>query len=241
MSVVKTTEEFSTRRKVRYGVPSDNSTLSASRANNASFSPHKYFYAKDQDGNDAYFIEFNIGDFNFDEITIRTEGKRLIVKGKSESKDPAKEEFSREFTRDFTLPSNVDPYSIKAQLDEATRQLSLIGQLTYEPKSTASSITSSTVDRNAKIGSIREIQSGNRSIDYEIYLGNEFKDGKSTIELSGYNALTIRVVKSDWDKYGDVNLELKRQIKLPPNANAQNIEQGIDSYLAILIVKVPLK
>ncbi len=79
MSVVKTTEEFSSRRKVRYGGPPDASSSSSSctprsSSTNASFSPHKYFYAKDQDGNNAYFIEFNIGDFNFDEITIRTEG-----------------------------------------------------------------------------------------------------------------------------------------------------------------------
>jgi hypothetical protein len=76
MSIVKTTEEFSSRRKVRYGAPPDASSSSSSHRSttNASFSPHKYFYGKDQDGNHAYFIEFNIGDFNFDEITIRTEG-----------------------------------------------------------------------------------------------------------------------------------------------------------------------
>jgi hypothetical protein len=77
MSVVKTTEEFSSRRKVRYGQPPDASSTSSLHrtSTNASFSPHKYFYGKDNEGHDAYFIEFNIGDFNFDEITIRTEGK----------------------------------------------------------------------------------------------------------------------------------------------------------------------
>jgi HSP20 family molecular chaperone IbpA len=164
------------------------------------------------------------------------------VKGKTESQKPAKEEYSREFTRDFTLPLNVDPFSIKAQLDEATRQLSLIGQVTNEQaKLTQSMANASLVDKNAKIGSIREVQADPKVIDYEVFLGNELKDGKSTIELSSYNTLTIRVVKSDRDAYGDVNLELKRQIKLPVNANAQNIEHGIDSFSAILIVKVPLK
>ncbi len=169
------------------------------------------------------------------------EGRRLIVKGKSESKVPAKEEFTREFTRDFTLPLNVDPYSIKAQLDEATRQLSLIGQVNEQAKLTQSMANASLVDKNAKVGSIREVQADPKVIDYEVFLGNEFKDGKSTIELNGYNTLTIRIVKNDRDAYGDVNLELKRQIKLPANANAQNIEHGIDSFSAILIVKVPLK
>lgn len=77
MSIVKTTEEFSTRRKVRYGA--GESTTSkyplTSSSVNASLSPHKSFYGRDSDGVDAYFIEFNIGDFNFDEISIRTEGK----------------------------------------------------------------------------------------------------------------------------------------------------------------------
>ena len=46
--------------------------------------------------------------------------------------DEDSEELSREFTRDFTLPGNVDQYSIKAQLEETTRQLTLIGQLTED-------------------------------------------------------------------------------------------------------------
>lgn len=80
-SIVRTTEEFSTRRKVRYGHNSANElkehkspyTITPSSVN-ATLSPHKCYYAKDQDNNQAYFIEFNVGDFNFDEITIRTEG-----------------------------------------------------------------------------------------------------------------------------------------------------------------------
>ena len=76
-TIVKTTEEFSTRRKVRYGAGDlgKGQTYSLSPSSiSASLSPHKSFYGADQDGNNAYFIEFNIGDFNFDEITIRTEG-----------------------------------------------------------------------------------------------------------------------------------------------------------------------
>lgn len=79
-TIVKTTEEFSTRRKVRYGAGSTNEATGTKPYSltpsivNATLSPHKCHYGKDQDGNDAYFIEFNIGDFNFDEITIRTEG-----------------------------------------------------------------------------------------------------------------------------------------------------------------------
>ena len=78
-TTVKTTEEFSSRRKLRYGASGELGkspmySLSPSSVS-ASISPHKYHYGKDQDGNEAYFIEFNIGDFNFDEISIRTEGR----------------------------------------------------------------------------------------------------------------------------------------------------------------------
>ena len=73
--VVRTTEEFCTRRKVRYGTGEVSETKSAPQATvSATLTPHKVFYDKDSDGNNAYFIEFTIGDFNFDEITIRTEG-----------------------------------------------------------------------------------------------------------------------------------------------------------------------
>lgn len=248
-SRVKTTEEFSSRRKIRYGAgaePRSAKPMTASSIN-ASLSPHKYHYGKDQDNNEAYFIEFNIGDFNFDEISIRTEGHRLIVQGKSQTGHDA-EEMSREFTRDFTLPTNVDQFSIKAQLDEATRQLTLIGQIVQEAEkqsativnSSSSSEFNSSFRASAKLGSMKENHSA-KSFDYEIYLGNELKDGQTTIEITGYNTLIVRVVKNDWDTNGDFSFELKRQIKLPAGANPQNIEHGIDSRSASLLIKVPVK
>lgn len=255
MSKVRTVEEFSTRRKLRYGGPPDpdaplssaTKDLSLSPRTNASFSPHKSSYGRDQDGNTAYFIEFNIGDFNFDEITIRAEdNRRLVVKGKSESKKGGKEEFSREFTRDFTLPTNVDPNSIKAQLDDVTRQLSLICAIKNDYESgnslTESNSYGSSSAATKPIGSIKET-AGSRSIDYEIFLGSDLKDGRSSIELTSYNTLTVKVSKSTSDSHGDSNLELKRQIKLPSNANAQNIEHHIKSSHphGYLVVKVPLK
>ena len=173
-TIVKTTEEFSTRRKLRY-CSNENKipyTLNSS-ALAANISPHTCYYDKDQDGASIYLIEFKIGEFNFDEISIRTEGHRLIVQGKSkQGKDP--DELSREFTRDFTLPNNVDQYSIRAQLDEATRQLSLIGMVKSAASSESSrkmsnynltsEITSATTTSaaddsllaKAKLGSIKE-------------------------------------------------------------------------------------
>ncbi|CAF0920467.1 unnamed protein product [Brachionus calyciflorus] len=253
-TVVKTTEEFSSRRKVRYGAGNSNPSETRSKpltpsTTNASLSPHKSYYGKDQDDQDAYFVEFNIGDFNFDEITIRTEGRRLIVNGKSKLGQDS-EELSREFKREFTLPNDVDQYSIKAQLDEATRQLLLIGQVVqveqekqqhqHHTFTSASSEFSSSSVLTAKIGSIKENRTA-KSLDYEIYLGNDLKEGQTTIEITGYNTLIVRVVKNDWDKNGDFSYELKRQIKLPTGANPQNIEHGIDRRAASLLIKVPIK
>lgn len=181
----------------------------------------------------------------------------MIVQGKSRV-DHGKEELSREFTRDFTLPANVDQFSIKAQLDEATRLLTLFGRVKQAVAAGGSSSSSNGdylstmnslslksastewVTSSTKIGSVNETH-GSRSIDYEVYLGQDLKDGSVGIEISGYNNLVIRVSKSDWDKYGDFSFELKRQIKLPPGTNAQNIEHGIDPRTACLFVKVPLK
>ena len=81
-TIVKTSEEFSSRRKIRYGGGGDSSNIYKEKplysltpsSINASITPHKCYYGKDADENNAYFIEFNIGDFRFDEITIRTEG-----------------------------------------------------------------------------------------------------------------------------------------------------------------------
>lgn len=71
-TLVKTTEEFCSRRKVRYG--SGAPPAKPLTASTATLSPHKFYYGKDVQGTPSYFIEFNIGDFNFDEISIRTEG-----------------------------------------------------------------------------------------------------------------------------------------------------------------------
>ena len=245
MSVIKTTEEFSSTRRFRYGGAPDPesktvSTTSSSRpvAHTATFSPHKSFFGRDENNNEGYYIEFNIGDFNFDEITIKTEGKRLIVKGQSKGVN-GREEVSKQFTRDFTLPYDVDPFSIKAQLDEHTRVLTLIGQISEELKRLNATASTSNVGKR-NIGSIKENHTANL-LNYQIFLGNEFKEGKASIELNGYNTLTVRVTKLENDKFGDANMEFKRTIKLPPNANPQNIEHMIDSYTASLVLKVPLK
>jgi HSP20 family molecular chaperone IbpA len=241
MSIVKTTEEFSSRRKIRYGAGRGDSPLkSYSLSSSAALSPHKTFFAEDISGNTAYFIEFNIGEFQFDEITIRTEGQRLIVQGKSKVNEDGGDELKREFKRDFTLPANVDPYSIKAQLDEATRVLSLIGQL-VPLKSTTKSTESSLIDStNLKVGSIKENRASNH-IEYEIYLGSELQNGIPNIEINGYNNLIVRVISKGWDTFGDYDFQLTRQIKLPTNADAHQISHGIDTRRSLLLIKLPLK
>ena len=193
-------------------------------------------------------------------------GRRLIVQGKSNIGEKTNE-LSREFNREFRLPDEVDPYSIQAQLDEKTRMLSLICQLNeirqtdkqsevssslsssanFAFNSSASSLVSASTlntaisaQSTAKIGQVKENKTPT-TIDYEIYLGNDLKDGQINFEIANYNTLIVKIAKSDWDKSGDLNLELKRHLKLPANANPQHIEQGIDNRTGTLVIKVPLK
>lgn len=292
MSRIVTTEEFTTRRKIRGtgpnaggGAGSSTSSLRSKQypltplSVNASLSPYKAYYEKDADAINHYYIDFNIGNFKFDEITIRTEGQhRLIVHGKSE---PDEDDIGREFTRDFTLPKNVDQYSIKAQLEETTRILTLVGQVednasrrgTAANSLAGSAVTSQTNIRSmmndsivseaasdlstaystcstatingstgelTRIGSIKETKLPEH-IDYEIYLGEELKDGQVNLEMVGTSTLVVRVTSSDWDRSGDYNLELKRQIKTHANADLQHTQHGVDAASKILLIKVPFK
>jgi hypothetical protein len=91
-----------------------------------------------------------------------------------------------------------------------------------------------------KLGSIKETRTS-EYIDYEIYLGEELKNGTVTLEMAGYNTLVVKVNSSDWDTSGDYNLELKRQIKLPIGSDSQHTQHGVDPSSALLLIKVPFK
>ena len=82
MSYNRTVTEFSGRRKLIYGDKTEEKSVVPNNAASISFDPsfstHKTFYEKDiNTGFESYFIEFNIGNFNFDEITIKTEGNKI--------------------------------------------------------------------------------------------------------------------------------------------------------------------
>lgn len=80
----------------------------------------------------------------------------MIVQGKAKADD---EEICREFTRDFALPKNVDQYSIKAQLEETTRVLTLVGQVEDSASrrtSASNSVCNSAVSSHANIRSLMD-------------------------------------------------------------------------------------
>lgn len=186
MSRIVTTEEYCTSRKIRgTGVPGTKSSTDFLRAQkypltplsvNASLSPHKTYYEKDADGILCYYIDFNIGNFQFDEISIRTEGQhRLIVQGKAKSDE---DDICREFTRDFSLPKNVDQYSIKAQLEETTRVLTLIGAV-------EDSASRKTTAANSLAGSAASSHSNIRSLMDESITSN--KDNNNDLLATASN------------------------------------------------------
>ena len=170
----------------------------------------------------------------------------MIVQGKSKHSGDA-DELSREFKRDFTLPSNVDQFSIKAQLDEATRQLQLIGQVAkpeetgVEAKLAQVRLDTRTATSGAKLGTTKETRIGNTFVEYEIYIGHELAEGKVSLEVSGYSNLLVKVALNEVDSFGDASLELKRNLKLPYGADSHNIEHGIDRNTATLFIKVPIQ
>ncbi len=106
--------------------------------------------------------------------------------------------------------------------------------------SAVSSAATISVNLTNKIGSIRETKC-TEYVDYEIYLGDELKDGQVSLEMVGYSTLVVRVACSDWDKSGDYNLELKRQIKVAVGADLQHTQHGVDPVSKILLIKVPFK
>lgn len=263
MSYTKTISEFSSSRKVRYGSDSRNKTseLKSAAASRLpltceeALSPHTAVFAKDINGNDVYLIEFQIGSFKFDELTIRTETNKLFVQGKSKTVEGVDDQLSREFKREFKLPKEVDESTIKAELDEKTRQLKLVGQVHARQEADNIQQTSFTSMSSSKfnqdsmqsfasqasqsIGNVKEVKSTNL-LEYEIYLGNELKDGEVIFEVPNKTTLNIRVTKVGSDANGDINLELKREIRLPMGAKLNNIDHGVDGRTKTLIIKVPL-
>ena len=166
------------------------------------------------------------------------------MQGNSKVLEDGSDELSREFKREFKLPDECNPDSIKAELDEKTRQLKLVGlvELPHQNPSAAdhklnSSSMAST--QSVNIGTVREIKSTN-TLEYEIYLGNELKDGQIIFEVPNINTLHIKVIKNDEDAHGDLSLELRREIKLPAGARLNNIDHGVDTRTKTLLIKVPL-
>lgn len=263
MSYTKTISEFSSSRKIKYGdgSRSNNSEYRTPENSRAplrieeSLSPHQSYYGKDSNNNEVYTIEFNIGQFRFDELEIKTDKKKLLVLGKSKTNESG-DELSRDFKREFKLPADCDENSIKAELEEKSRLLKLVGQVIKVEKQSAeyqqsafgsnssekfqsSSYQSRQSESTPNIGDVKEVKSTN-TLEYQIYLGNELKDGQVIFEVPNKNTLNIRVTKSNEDSNGDRNLELKREIRLPSGARLNNIDHGVDSRTKNLIIKVPL-
>jgi len=180
----------------------------------------------------------------------------LFVKGNSKQAEDLSEEINREFKREFKLPKDVDENTIKAELDENTRLLRLVGQVTERHQTDTSSIQQASYSSMSSgkfnadyesyngaselsIGNVKEIKSTNL-LEYEVYLGNELKDAQVIFEVPNKTTLNIKCTKNGSDANGSLNLELRREIKLPNGARLNNIDHGVDSRTKTLLIKVPL-
>ena len=183
-----------------------------------------------------------------------------MVNGKSKVSESSNDELCKTFKREFKLPTEVEEKSIKAELDEKTRQLKLVGHVLHQDQLTAAteqlsiqqkSYTSISSHKFASeqsfgsngselsIGTVRQSRSTNL-LDYEIYLGNELKDGQVTFEVPNKTTLVMRISKNCSDANANFNLEMRREIRLPPGAKLNCIDHGVDSRTKTLVIKVPL-
>ena len=161
------------------------------------------------------------------------------MRAQKKSKE-GREEFSQELKQVFALPDDVDPFSVESRLDQEKHELTLIGKIKddealIEDRQKRQSLL------KEKVGSTRDTQSSDKTIDYEINLGFELKDGSINLEYKGgeSNTLLVLVKKIEADKYGESISELKRSIKLPHNADANNIKHDLNG--TTLVIRVHLK
>ena len=87
MPITRTVSEFTSTRKVRYGGDTNRDKIQTTDLNalasqrlpltvgEEGISQHTAVFTKDENGNDIYVIEFNIGSFKFDEISVKTDSK----------------------------------------------------------------------------------------------------------------------------------------------------------------------
>lgn len=88
-------------------VPSANFDTSPSKLGSLGSSMHRSSIEDNADGTKKYRIEFDIGDFDQNELYIGTNGKSLVVKGDRELKAGSATE-TKTFNRELTLPDYVD-------------------------------------------------------------------------------------------------------------------------------------
>lgn len=124
---------------------------------------HKSFIEEDDNGNKKYKMVFDIGDFKPNEISVRTEGKILTVKGDREVQAGSATE-SKQFNREITLPDFVEPTSVTSFLADGALTLEapvLLDRLGYtnNPAIANSATTSTSTMRNSPF---RDVDSPSR-------------------------------------------------------------------------------
>lgn len=83
----------------------------------ASSAPTAYHY---EDEN-SHRLRLDLPGFTRDEITLTLEKNTLIISAKSEQENP----FDHEIEQAYTLPENIDPEGISAQLENGILDLSI--------------------------------------------------------------------------------------------------------------------
>lgn len=149
----------------------------------------KSFIEEDDNGHKKYKMVFDIGDFKPNEISVRTEGKILTVKGDREVQAGSATE-SKQFNREITLPDFVEPTSVTSFLSDGALTLEapvLLDRLGYtnNPAIANSATTSTSTMRNSPF---RDVDSPSR-LGGSSLLGSPFSRepfGRDPL-MSGFN------------------------------------------------------
>ena len=90
------------------GRSGSSSFFPSSIAANVQTNTNKSFIEEDNEGNKKHKLQIEVGDFKPNELTVRTEGRLVIVKGERELVAGTSTE-SKQFNREITVPEFVDP------------------------------------------------------------------------------------------------------------------------------------
>lgn len=222
----------------------------------------------EENGTRKFKLEYSIGNFDPEEISVKTEGHTLRVHALRDKNDGGHREH-KEFKRDCTVPANVDPEAITSHLTpegvlvlEAPVNLPAIEdkrKAAIEDRRSSSSPsqghssnvanddlvalrTDSPSQAKPKFGrqnsAVVEEADGGRKIKLEFNLEG-FNPEDLSLKVTPENTLKIEAIHEQVKGGSTSKKEFRREIGLPESADASNMKSVMNAE-GILTVDIPV-